>query len=134
MDAKGRLSVPAKMRNQCGASVYVTRGNDGCLNVYNEDGWNAYYNKIAKLSQTKKKHRAFMRMVTSRVRECEFDKMGRINIPLVLREHANLTKSCVVVGVGDHMEIWDEELWDNYYSDNDDSFDELSEELGEEEE
>ncbi len=39
IDAKGRLSIPAKMRNQCGECVYVTRGNDGCLALYTQEGW-----------------------------------------------------------------------------------------------
>lgn len=131
LDAKGRLSIPAKMRNQCTNTVYVTRGNDGCLNVYNEEGWQKYYESLSKLPQTKKDARAFLRLVTSRVSECEFDKMGRINIPAVLRNHSHIEKTCVVVGVGDHMEIWDETAWDQYYAAQDESFDGLSELLGE---
>lgn len=133
IDAKGRLSIPAKMRNQCGETVYVTRGNEGCLSVYNEEGWAEYYKNLEKLSQKKKDSRTYLRLVASRVSECEFDKLGRINIPGVLRSHSNLEKECVVVGVGDHMEIWNQKAWDDFYDENNDRFDELSEGLDEEE-
>lgn len=131
IDAKGRLSIPAKMRVQCGESVYVTRGNDGCLALYTQSGWEAYYQELQALPQKKKSTRIFIRLVTSRASECEFDKLGRINIPQVLRKEGNLEKECVVVGVGDHVEIWNAQTWDQFYDENKDSFDEISEDLDE---
>ncbi len=133
IDAKGRLSIPAKMRNQCGDSVYVMKGNDGCLAVYTQAGFDEYYAEILALSRKKKKNRTYKRLVTSRVNECEFDKLGRINIPAKLREEAHLTKECTVVGAGDCIELWNSEEWESYYDDNVDQFDELSEELDDEE-
>lgn len=129
IDTKGRLSVPAKMRNQCGESVFVTRGNDGCLALYTQEGWENYYKELQALPQKKKSTRTFIRLITSRVSECEFDKLGRINIPLVLRQEGHLIKECVIVGVGDHVEIWNNEAWDQFYDDNKDSFDDISEAL-----
>lgn len=134
LDAKGRLSIPAKMRNQCGDTVFVTKGNEGCLAVYTKEGWEAYYQELLKLPQKKKKTRIFIRLVTSRVSECEFDKLGRINIPAVLRTEGNLDKECVIVGVGDHMEIWDAKAWDDFYDENIDDFDDISEDLDDSEE
>lgn len=131
IDAKGRLSIPAKMRNQCGEVVYVTRGNDGCLAVYTEEGWNQYYQGLLALPQKKKSTRTFIRLVTSRVNDCEFDKLGRINIPLVLRKEGHLEKECVIVGVGDHIEIWNQNIWDQFYDENKDDFDDISEDLDE---
>lgn len=133
IDAKGRLSIPAKMRNQCGDSVYVMKGNDGCLAVYTQEGFDEYYAEILALSRKKKKNRTYKRLVTARVNECEFDKLGRINIPAKLREEANLTKECTIVGAGDCIELWNSEEWENYYADNVDQFDDLSEELDDEE-
>lgn len=129
IDAKGRLSIPAKMRSQCGESVIVTRGNDGCLALYTDEGWEEYYQSLQALSAKKKRNRAFVRLVTSRVSVCEFDKLGRINIPQVLRTAGNLEKDCVVVGVGDHVEIWNNEAWDEFYNEYNDDFDEISEML-----
>ena len=132
IDAKGRLSIPAKMRSQCGDRVFITRGNDGCLALYTAEGWEKYYQELQALPQKKKSTRIFIRLVTSRASECEFDKLGRINIPMVLRQEGLLEKECVVIGVGDHVEIWNSQTWDEFYDDNKDSFDDISEELDEE--
>lgn len=129
IDAKGRVSIPAKMRNQCEESIYVTRGNDGCLALYTQAGWESYYQELQALPQNKKKTRIFIRLVTSRVSVCEFDKLGRINIPLILRQEGKLEKECVIVGVGDHIEIWNSEKWDQFYDENKDTFDDISEDL-----
>lgn len=129
IDTKGRLSIPAKMRLECGEKVYVTRGNEGCLAVYTAAGWEAYYQSLMALPKTKKKTRIFIRLVTSRATECGFDKLGRINIPLVLRNEGKLQKECVVVGAGDHIEIWDSETWNQFYNDNMDDFDDISENI-----
>lgn len=129
IDAKGRLIIPSKFREQCEASVVVTRGFEGCLSLYTQAGWEEYYAKLQTLPKNKKEARSFVRMITSRASDCEFDKLGRINIPSVLREVGSLSKECVVVGVGDHVEIWDQTAWDNYYDQNKDDFDEISESL-----
>ena len=131
IDDKGRLSIPFKMRSQCGEMVYVTRGNDGCLAMYTQEGWEEYYKELQALPQKKKDVRIYVRLITSRVRDCPFDKLGRINIPQTLRDEANLKKECVVIGVGDHVEIWDEEKWNEYYNVNMDNFDEIAESLEE---
>lgn len=129
IDAKGRLIIPSKFRDQCDASVVVTRGFEGCLALYTEAGWQEYYNKLQTLPKNKKEVRSFVRMITSRASACEFDKLGRINIPSVLREVGDLSKECVIVGVGDHIEIWSQASWDAYYNENKDNFDEISESL-----
>lgn len=134
IDTKGRLSIPAKMRNQCGDMVYVTRGNDGCLDLYTEEGWEEYYREeLENLSKKKKNSRTYKRLITSRVSLCEFDKLGRINIPSTLRETAHLKKECVIIGVGDHVEIWNQHEWDTFYEDNEGKLDEIAENLDEEE-
>ena len=77
----------------------------------------------------KKEARNFVRIITSRASECEFDKLGRVNIPNVLRLEGKLEKECIIVGVGDHVEIWNQARWEDYYDTNKDNFDEISESL-----
>ena len=115
IDAKGRLIIPSKLREQCGKSVVITRGFDGCLALYTQEGWNDYYQKLQTLPKTKKEARNFVRIITSRASECEFDKLGRVNIPNVLRLEGKLEKECIIVGVGDHVEIWNQARWEDYY-------------------
>ncbi len=129
IDTKGRLIIPSKLREQCGESVVVTRGFEGCLALYTADGWKEYYAMLQRLPKNKKETRSFVRMITARASTCEFDKLGRINIPSILREVGNLSKECVIVGVGDHVEIWSEDRWLTYYDDNKDTFDAISESL-----
>lgn len=129
IDAKGRLIIPSKLREQCGESVFVTLGFDGCLALYTQEGWNEYYHKLQLLPKTKKNIRDYVRIITSRASECEFDKLGRINIPNVLRIEGKLEKECIIIGVGDYVEIWNQNLWETYYDTNKDNFNELSESL-----
>lgn len=129
IDGKGRLIIPSKFREQCGETVVVTRGNEGCLVLYTETGWQEYYTKLQTLPKNKKEARNFLRMIISKAGECTFDKLGRINIPATLREIGNLSKECIIIGVGDHVEIWNQDNWNDYYQDNADSFDEISESL-----
>ena len=79
IDAKGRLIVPAKFREQLGDSFVVTRGMDGCLFGYTQEEWNMLETKLQKLPLTKKDARAFVRFFYSAATECEIDKQGRIN-------------------------------------------------------
>lgn len=129
IDAKGRLIIPSKLREQCGSSVVVTRGFDGCLALYPQEEWTRYYQKLQMLPRTKKEARNFVRIITSKASECEFDKLGRINIPNVLKIEGKLEKECVIVGVGDYIEIWNASLWQNYYDLNKDKFDGILESL-----
>ena len=61
--------------------------------------------------------------------ECELDKQGRINIPQSLRQHANLEKSCVIVGVSNRIEIWDETRWQAFTDAAEENFDEIAESM-----
>ncbi|OUP77786.1 cell division/cell wall cluster transcriptional repressor MraZ [Erysipelatoclostridium sp. An173] len=129
IDAKGRLIIPSKLREQCGDSVVITRGLDGCLALYTIDGWNEYYEKLHKLPTTKRQARDYVRIVTSMADELVFDKLGRVNISSFLRKEANLEKECMIIGAGDHVEIWNKDRWDSYYDSKKDSFDDICESL-----
>ena len=129
IDAKGRLIIPSKLREQCGEKVVITKGLDGCLAVYTTEGWDKYYSKIEKLPTTKQKVRDFVRLVTTLADDLVFDKLGRVNISSFLRDVGGLKKECMIIGAGDHIEIWDLARWNKYYESRIDSFDELRESL-----
>ncbi|MFD2729020.1 division/cell wall cluster transcriptional repressor MraZ [Enterococcus camelliae] len=127
IDAKGRLIVPAKLREQLGEKFVVTRGLDGCLFGYPLDEWNQLETKLSEMPLAKKDARTFVRFFYSAATECEIDKQGRINIPNTLREHAHLTKACVIIGVANRIEIWDEEKWQAFSEEAEENFDEIAE-------
>lgn len=129
IDAKGRLIVPAKFREQLGDSFVVTRGMDGCLFGYTQEEWNILETKLQKLPLTKKDARAFVRFFYSAATECEIDKQGRINIPKSLRTHAALQKKCAVVGVSNRFEIWSEDRWEAFADEAEENFDDIAENM-----
>ncbi|MFM1650494.1 division/cell wall cluster transcriptional repressor MraZ [Brevibacillus sp. B_LB10_24] len=129
IDEKGRLTIPAKFRDELGSSFVITRGLDQCLFVYPMDEWKVIEEKLKSLPFTKADARAFTRFFFSGATECEWDKQGRVNIPVNLRQHAKLAKECVVIGVSNRVEIWSKEGWDDYCTQSEGSFSEIAEKL-----
>ncbi len=117
IDDKGRMIVPSKFREGLGSSFVITRGMDRCLFVYPPDEWKRLEEKLKTLPFTKKDARAFTRFFFSGAAECDVDKQGRINIPSTLREYAQLTKECVIIGVSSRVEIWSKSEWEAYFED-----------------
>lgn len=129
MDEKGRLIIPSKFRADLGNEFIVTRGLDRCLFVYSKEEWEKIVNKLSTLPFTKKDARDFLRFFLSGATVCEFDKQGRINITSPLVGYAGLTKDCVIIGVNERLEIWDEDAFNNFLTTNEENFSELAENL-----
>ena len=127
IDTKGRLIVPAKFRDLLGEKFVVTRGMDGCLFGYPMSEWELLEEKLKEMPLAKKDARTFVRFFYSAATECEIDKQGRINIPSTLRTHASIEKSCVIIGVSNRIEIWDETRWQEFSSEAEENFDEIAE-------
>ncbi|MBR3898023.1 MAG: division/cell wall cluster transcriptional repressor MraZ [Bacilli bacterium] len=128
IDEKGRLTIPAKIRNELGNDFIVTRGMDGCLFIYQKNIWNKIISKYQNLPNIKEA-RNFMRFLLSGANAQNFDRQGRININAPLIKYASLKKDCVVIGVGDRLEIWDEECWNKFTLENENSFSEMADSL-----
>ena len=129
IDDKGRLTLPAKFREELGDSFIITRGLESCLFVYTMDEWKKITERLNNLPFTRKDARSFMRFFLSGATAVEFDKQGRINITSPLVTYADLKKECVIIGVGDRLEIWSSEKWDNFYDTNKDSLSDIAETL-----
>ncbi|MCT7815078.1 MAG: division/cell wall cluster transcriptional repressor MraZ, partial [Lactobacillus iners] len=99
LDSKGRLIIPAKFRDQIGDEIIFTRGMEGCIFGYPQAEWQKIEAKLAKLPLTQRSARKFTRLFYSGAMETEFDKQGRVNLTATLKEHADLIKECVIVGV-----------------------------------
>ena len=129
IDEKGRLVIPTKYRMELGESFVITRGLEKCIYVYSMSMWEKLVEKIEKLPFTKKDARVFARTFFSGATVCEFDKNGRINITSPLVEYAGLTKNCVIIGVNDRLEIWDEETFVKLLDENAEQIEEIAENL-----
>lgn len=128
IDDKGRLTIPAKIREQLGTNFIVTRGLDNCLFIYPKNEWENVISKYRELPNTKDA-RNFMRFFLSGATVNEFDKQGRINIANSLIKYANLKKDCVIIGVNERLEVWDKESWDNFILTNEDTITEVADKL-----
>ncbi len=117
LDAKGRVSLPARFRSETGGRLVIVRGFEGCLWVYPAEEYAAFIDELTSRSDFDPRVRRVRRFFTSGAIEVEPDKAGRIMIPPVLREHAGLKRDVSVTGNGPRIEIWDTETWSAYLSD-----------------
>ena len=108
LDAKGRLFIPAKLREELGVTFYLAMGVDECLAIYPQETWNRFTEKFASLPMSQS---AAMRPLFANASKCELDSQGRIVIPQKLRKYAGLEKDAVIIGVNDRAEIWSAETW-----------------------
>ena len=129
IDEKGRLIIPSKFRDEIGSEFIVTRGLDGCLFIYSMKEWEKIISKLQTLPFTKKDARTFNRFFLSSATVCEFDRQGRINIPSVLINYANIQKECTIIGVNDRLEVWSSDKFDALIEENTAAIDEVAENL-----
>ena len=108
IDAKGRLFIPAKLREELGVTFYLAMGVDECLAIYPQETWNRFTEKFASLPMSQS---AAMRPLFANASKCELDSQGRIVIPQKLTKYAGLEKDAVIIGVNDRAEIWSAETW-----------------------
>ena len=129
IDAKGRLIVPSKFREALGGTFVVTKGLDGCLFVYDNEEWQAFEEKLKSLPITNKEARQFARFFLAGAAEVEVDKQGRILVPNILREFAQISKDVVLIGVASRIEIWSKERFEGIAAFED--MDEIAEHMAE---
>ena len=129
IDEKGRLIIPAKFRGELGREFIITKGLDKCLFVYSLAEWNKLIKQVATLKFTKKNVRAFERAFIGGASLNEFDKQGRINITSPLAQYANIQKECVIIGVNERLEIWSKESFEEFMKENEESLEEITENL-----
>ena len=127
IDAKGRLSMPSKLRRDMGEAFIVTKGLDGCLFAFSQEEWKNFETKLKSLPLSDKNARNFVRFFLAGATECEIDKQGRFLIPSNLRLAANLEKEAVIIGVGTRLEIWNKDAWTS--KDEEISADEIAENM-----
>jgi MraZ protein len=129
LDDKGRVILPAKFRDDLGAGVVVTRGQERCLYVFATDEFERIHERIREAPLTNKQARDFLRMFLSGASAEKPDGQNRITIPPPLRSYAGLQKELVVTGVGAHAEIWDADAWNAYAASNEDTYAEMEQEV-----
>ena len=108
IDAKGRLFIPARLRDELGEVFHVTLSMEKCLSAYSAESWDKFMGKIKAMPKAKQ---IKMRPLFAHAAKCELDAQGRILLPQALRDFAGLKKNVTVVGSGECTEFWDAEAW-----------------------
>ena len=126
---KGRLIMPAKLRESIGENFIVTKGLDGCLFGFSKEEWTNFEEKLKSLPLANKNARDFVRFFLSGAIECEIDKQGRFLIASNLRLYAALEKEVVIIGVGTRIEFWDKAKWEKYNNSENVTADQIAENM-----
>jgi MraZ protein len=126
VDSKGRINIPARLRKyvstEANDTFVVTRGYDQCLYVYPLDEWTRLELEIRQLSSTNPKHRFFMRRLLECATESQLDGQFRIMIPKDLLQFAGIENDVLIIGVLEHIEVWNPRIYEAYLKTQDESY------------
>jgi len=133
IDRKGRLILPAKFRDVCKECAierfFITRGLDKCIFMFTDDEWRLQEQKFRNMSFTKGETRSFNRMFFSGAIDVTPDKQGRFIIPPYLKDYAGIKRETIVIGVSNRIEIWDYNMWQEFYKNSSGSFEQIAENM-----
>lgn len=130
IDAKGRISIPAKLRKQISPeandSFVMTRGVSTCIDIYPLNEWNQIEEKLLKLNQFQPDDVRFVRMFTQYAVEDSMDSQSRILIPQNLIEYAKIEKEVLILGVLKKIEVWNPKIYEDYLNQSPESFEQIA--------
>ena len=129
IDDKGRLAIPAKFRSALEQGLYLTRGVDRCLVIWDGDSWRAMAERVRDLNPWQSDARRMQRHFFAGAVQAQPDKLGRVVIPQYLRSYANLDGEVVVVGLADRIEVWGKSEWERERSEAESGSADLAEHL-----
>ena len=129
LDEKGRLILPAKFRDELAEGLVITKGQERCLYIWPVAEFSRMAEAVRTAPVTSKGPRDFMRVLYAGASDEVPDKQGRVTIPAQLRAYAGLERECVVIGAMNRVEIWNQDNWNRYSSEQEQAFADLSEEV-----
>ncbi|HBY97778.1 MAG: division/cell wall cluster transcriptional repressor MraZ [Ardenticatenaceae bacterium] len=130
IDSKGRLTVPAKFRQDFEAGLVMTAGLDHCLWIFTREGWERFAGKLGSLPSGKADARTLTRFFFSQASDSVPDRQGRVLVPENLRQLASLDGDAIIVGVNDRLEVWEPKAWGAFKSEQQANLTTIAEELG----
>ena len=129
IDEKSRLVIPSKLRQEIGNDIILTRGLENCLFIYSKQNFDNITSQLNQLPFTKKDARNFSRFFLSGASLTTYDKQGRILIPAPLIKYANIKKECIIIGVGNRIEIWSKDNWEKFFNESSEELSDIAENL-----
>lgn len=130
LDAKGRVIFPVRMREELGTQVFLQKGIERCVYVYPPAEWERRVADVTNLPTTNPDARRYARFFFSQASRESIDSQGRLTIPQAFRDYAALDREVVVVGAGNHIELWDREAWERQVADVEAAIPEFTQQLG----
>ena len=118
MDAKGRLTLPSKVKSKLpevsGNQLVLSLGLEPCLVLYPLVEYRKIYSRIASMNEFDEEYRKLQRNFFRRITELELDSAGRLLVPKSMSKYAKLEKEIILVGMGNRMELWDAAVYDEF--------------------
>ncbi|UZK63772.1 division/cell wall cluster transcriptional repressor MraZ [Mycoplasma mycoides subsp. capri] len=114
MDAKQRLTLPAKLRNKLSNPIYLTKGYDADLEIWSKDDFLLQIKEILNQQNDQKDIRNIERIIWSNTVEIDIDNLGRIKIPYNLIQNLNIEKDVFILGLGNRLEIWSKNKYNQH--------------------
>ena len=129
LDDKGRVIIPAKMREALGREFVMVKGFEHCLSLYAAADWELREKELLRQSADRAEARAFIRIYLAGAADMELDKQGRVVLPNAYREYASLEREITIIGAGSSVEIWSTRKWQEYKEHYAEHFEELAEKM-----
>lgn len=129
IDAKGRVALPAKFRSQLGQGLVMARGQERCVYLLPFDEFRRIASQIQRTSVGNKAAREYLRVLLSGAVDQEPDKQGRVVVPQMLRDYANLGSDIVVIGVGTRAELWNKDAWESYLAQKEEGYSDIADDV-----
>ena len=116
LDDRGRITLPRKIRQELEGEreVILARGFDTCIFGFDKSSWEREAGKHLETPVTDEKARSLRRYLFAGAQKAELDKLGRILLPAQLKDYASISRNVVILGAGDHFEIWEKKRWETY--------------------
>ena len=129
LDEKGRLVIPKKMREELGNKIFIMKGFDGALAIYQLSAYDKVMEELQKYSFNKKENRDYLRLKLASIVDLDVDKLGRVQFPTAVVNKYHINKDVVVLGAGDHIEVWDKARYEEYMTSIENEYEEIAERL-----
>ena len=129
IDAKGRVALPAKFRSQLGQGLVMARGQERCVYLLPFDEFRRIASQIQRTSVGNKAAREYLRVFLSGAVDQEPDTQGRVVVPQMLRDYANLGSDIVVIGVGTRAELWNKDAWESYLAQKEEGYSDIADDV-----
>lgn len=129
LDAKNRVAVPARLRSAFADGIYVHRGMDHCLAGRTPEGFAQFIEEEVGKAPSDRRGRGLLRYFTADAVHQELDRQGRVTVPPRLLEFAGIDRDVTIIGVQDHIEIWDRTAWEEYLRRQEEEADDIADEF-----